>query len=467
MKKKYILYLFIILALISTYFFLIEKTDRLNTCSLKTQNSIVVPSKNYIPFLQNIIKKSNGKKILIQGSHHSQGGHILHPISITLDLCRLNKIELLQNNSIRVQSGALWKDVIQFLDQHGLSVSIMQSDFDFSIGGSIATNVHGWPVNKGPLVESIESFRIMLANGQVKNCSRTENKDLFQTAIGGYGLLGIILDANLKTTPNNIYNFKSIIVKDTEFEKTFRARVLNNSKSTMFFGRLSLDKHNFLKKIDIKYHEETSKTVKNEKLTASSSTFNFTNWFFEKTQDYNFLKRVRWYIESSALFSRKFDNISRNKLLYQSVNDYVNNKKGRIDLLQEYFIPLDKAEEFINYLQSLQPEIQHPLMNITVREVLKNQETILNYTPQDMICFVMFFRGPNTIKFENSLKQTVLKMTDKSLELNGKYYLPYRAYQTKGQFKKAYPNYRVFNKIKNKYDPKKLFTSEFYNSYLK
>jgi FAD/FMN-containing dehydrogenase len=67
----------------------------------------------------------------------------------------------------RVSAGARWRDVIRVLDPIGFSPVVTQSNHDFSIGGTLSVNAHGWPVPFGPFGATLRSFRIMLADGAV------------------------------------------------------------------------------------------------------------------------------------------------------------------------------------------------------------------------------------------------------------------------------------------------------------
>ena len=88
-----------------------------------------------------------------------------------------------------------------YLDKRGKSVAIMQSNNSFTVGGSISVNCHGWQYGKPPIASSVESIRMMLADGSIVDCSRTQNKELFSLALGGYGLFGVILDVDLRVVP--------------------------------------------------------------------------------------------------------------------------------------------------------------------------------------------------------------------------------------------------------------------------
>ena len=80
-----------------------------------------------------------------------------------------------------------------------LAVMVQQSSNVFSVGGSLSVNCHGRDKDFGPISRSVESFRIMLADGRVVRASRDDADDseggqLFRAAIGGFGLFGVILD---------------------------------------------------------------------------------------------------------------------------------------------------------------------------------------------------------------------------------------------------------------------------------
>ncbi|NNM44138.1 MAG: FAD-binding oxidoreductase, partial [Chlamydiae bacterium] len=197
---------------------------------------ITVPQERALELLRQTIQKAtlSKKTISIRGAQHTQGGHTFNDHGFILDLSELNQMHMLSEKVIRVQSGAKWKQVIEFLDPLGLSVKVMQSDYDFSIGGTVSTNVHGWQANQPPMIDSIVGFHILLSDGNLLYCSRSENYDLFKAAIGGYGLFGPIIDVDLTVTKNKIYELKQSVIDSSEFIELFNSRVKNNPQSAMF-----------------------------------------------------------------------------------------------------------------------------------------------------------------------------------------------------------------------------------------
>jgi FAD/FMN-containing dehydrogenase len=97
--------------------------------------------------------------ISVGGGHFSMGGQTASPSSLHLDMRQMNKVIWFSpmTKTIRVQAGIRWCDIQRFIDPHDLSVKIMQTYANFTVGGSLSVNVHGrymgllqlcWPMAK-------------------------------------------------------------------------------------------------------------------------------------------------------------------------------------------------------------------------------------------------------------------------------------------------------------------------------
>ena len=92
------------------------------------------------------------------------------PGGIVIDMLSWNGMQLDESGSVlTVQSGATWKDVIAYLDARGRSVEVMQSNNSFTVGGSISVNCHGWQFDRPPIASTVQSFRLLLADGKHGN----------------------------------------------------------------------------------------------------------------------------------------------------------------------------------------------------------------------------------------------------------------------------------------------------------
>ena len=141
---------------------------------------------------------------------------------------------------LHVGAGARWAEVIAYLDPLGHAPAIMQSNNDFSIGGSISVNCHGWQHNRPPIASTVLSFRLMKADGSIIRCSREENAELFSLVLGGYGLFGVILDVDLRVVPNERYRPRSKSMAAENYPTRFAEKVDGASDIGMVYGRLCI-----------------------------------------------------------------------------------------------------------------------------------------------------------------------------------------------------------------------------------
>ena len=130
---------------------------------------------------------------------------------------------------VTVQSGATWADVQEAINPYGLSIKTMQAPNIFTIGGSMSVNVHGRDIRFGPLIDSIRSFRLMNAEGEIIHVSRTENEELFRLVNGGYGLFGVILEVDIELTDDVVYKANTQWIDYRDYPKYFRESILAES----------------------------------------------------------------------------------------------------------------------------------------------------------------------------------------------------------------------------------------------
>ncbi|PSL41764.1 FAD/FMN-containing dehydrogenase [Planomicrobium soli] len=422
--------------------------------------------------LKKIVLDANKKDdvIAIAGMQHSQGGHTLYPKGILLDMKPYNKILSLdrQGKKITVQSGTSWAAIQEYINPSGLALQISQSQSIFTVGGSLSVNAHGLSIRNHSLIDTVDSFRLLTAKGEVLTVSREENQEMFPLAIGGYGLFGVILDVTLNLTDNELYEMSSHTLQYEDYPAYFKETVLSDKNYKMHLARLSISPDTFLKEmyvINYALAPHQSKLVdflplKREPIVA------IPKFFLGMSRINDFGKRTFW--ETQKNYAKKVQGklISRNNAMRSDsvFMEYTNPDKTEV--LQEYFVPIDEFEHYLDDLRSvLEDDETFNLLNITVRYVEKNEEPLLAYATKDMFSLVLLI---NQGKDQNSIEQTrktVQNMIDVTLAHNGSYYLPYYGYATKEQMKAAYPRSEEFFKLKNIYDPDHRFQNLFFEEY--
>ena len=100
-----------------------------------------------------------------------------------------------ERKEITVETGITWRDLQEYIDPYELSVQIMQTYDNFTVGGALSVNAHGRYVTQGPIVLSVASIRLRAGERRECSASSDKNAELFYGAIGGYGALGVIVEA--------------------------------------------------------------------------------------------------------------------------------------------------------------------------------------------------------------------------------------------------------------------------------
>jgi decaprenylphospho-beta-D-ribofuranose 2-oxidase len=461
---------YILLLLITAPMRAIDVTDFGKLYPTKVEE-IVYPTT--VKQIQNIIKKAHktNKKISIAGARHSQGGQSNASNSINIDISKFNKLIDLDvpNKIVKVQSGMTWEQLQEILHPHNLSIAVMQASNIFSIGGSASVNVHGRDPSWGPIIESIKSITLINDKGEIILADRDHNFELFSLAIGGYGLFGFIAEIELLVQNNCICQKEQKSMDYKEYPKYLKNKVLVNKKLELHYARLNTTpgKH-FLKEL-LSFEYIDKKMALKPTILPTEKDIEFNQYILTLYRMYwgKITNSVRWLVEK--YFSNpweKVETLTRNHAMRPYIHALQNVPEGYTDLLQEYFIPLDKFEYFIKNLRDLAITYQIKLMNVTLRWTPKNTESFLSYAQKDTIALVLYFTAQLTEKELSEIKSFSLKITDICLNCGGTFYLPYQRFATKKQLLKAYPQLPKFIEKKKEYDPLGLFASNWYQYYL-
>lgn len=419
--------------------------------------------------LQQIVQQAarEQKKISIVGADKSQGGQTISSdnSAIRISLANLNKLLLLdlQAKEVTVEAGMTWAQLQKHIVHHGLAIKAMQSYHDFSIGGSLSVNVHGQDILYAPLITTVKQIKIMLADGTIVKANRDENSDLFSAAIGGYGLCGIIIEATLSLTDDVLLQRDSKLINAHELSNYFLTHIKNNPKAAFYSARFSMGSSDLLEKalvITYEYSDEDNPSL----FTLASSTKDF--WkkpLLALTSKIEIIKNWRMFLES--LYNSMPQTISRNNFLNYSIETLPQETDDSYNILQEYFIPYNQMNVFLDYLKIVIQTYHVNLINLTARHVHENRESMLSYSQQDVCAFVLFINVDKTSHAYHRVASWTHKLIDKAIACQGAYYLPYHLLGTQEQLEKAYPRFQEFAQLKRTYDPQELFSNALYEKY--
>lgn len=125
---------------------------------------------------------------------------------------------------VECEAGVLLADLLKIILPAGWFFHVTPGIKFITVGGAIASDVHGknHPA-KGCFSNWLISFDLMIADGQILTCSRTENTELFWQTCGGMGWTGIVLSAKFQLMKIASAQMRQTSVRAKNLEALFRA----------------------------------------------------------------------------------------------------------------------------------------------------------------------------------------------------------------------------------------------------
>jgi len=143
----------------------------------------------------------NGLHVGLRGAGRSYGDAATNTGEIVMDMQRMNRILDWDPDTgvIQVEPGVTIGQLWEYIIEDGWWPPVVPGTMAPTIGGCLASNVHGknnWKA--GTIGEHVLSFSALLPSGQQVTCSPTKNKELFYAMIGGMGILGVFVSIRMQ-----------------------------------------------------------------------------------------------------------------------------------------------------------------------------------------------------------------------------------------------------------------------------
>ena len=188
-------------------------------------------------------------------------------------------------------------------------------------------------------------------------------------------------------------------------------------------------------------------------------------FLFGLSRKYDWGKDLRWRLQKKYSHLEFPALISRNNYMNNDISFLEYHSSRKTDILQEYFIPVENFNFFVDGLRDVVQKNDINLLSVTIRYVPKNKESLLSYSTKESFGIVLYFNVGTSNEAQEYVEKWTQELINLSITNNGTYYLPYQLYASQGQIRKAYPNIDLFFEKKKQYDPQELFMNKFYAKY--
>lgn len=428
-----------------------------------------------------IIKsKSENKFVSIAGGFHAMGGQQFLSGGILLDMSGMDQVLKFEseNKLITVESGIKWNELIKYLvseqtgrqDQVGIRQKQTGAD-NLSIGGALSANIHGRGLTMKPLIDDVESFRIITADGETLTCSRQENSELFCLAIGGYGLFGIIVTVMLRLSKRELVKRVVRIDNIENLNSLFNKRIAEGFKFGDFQFAINPESKDFLRKGVFSCYLPIQENIDLDEVQKELSADDWKSLLllahtdkqraFELYCSHYLQTDEQIYWSDTHQLSIYLDDY------HLELDQKLNAENPSSEMITEIYVPLEKLSDFMAVVQKDFQKHKTNLIYGTVRLIKADDESFLAWAKQDWACIVFNLHVEHS---ENGIEKAKIEFRNlikRAIEFGGNFYLTYHRWATKEQILTCYPQIQEFLRLKRKYDEKEIFQSNWYQHWKK
>lgn len=144
------------------------------------------------------------QSVLPVGNGRSYGDVCLNDGGVLLNCRGLDRLIAFDPDTgiLRCEAGVLLADILAFAVPKGWFLPVTPGTRFVSVGGAIANDVHGKNHHcVGTFGCHLRAFELLRSDGSLLLCSAKQNADWFAATIGGLGLTGVILWAEIQLKP--------------------------------------------------------------------------------------------------------------------------------------------------------------------------------------------------------------------------------------------------------------------------
>lgn len=418
--------------------------------------------------------RARGLSVCVAGGWHAMGGQQFASDGMLIDMAGLDRVVAFdpERGLVEAEAGIHWPALIDWLikAQTGrvaqLGIRQKQTGADrLSLGGALAANIHGRGLTMRPIIGDVESFTLVDADGAVRNCSRTENAELFRLAIGGYGLFGIIARVVLRLSPRRPVQRVVKLADLYDLPQLFEERIRDGYLYGDFQFATAPESDDFLRRGVFSCYRPVGDTEVGDAPKELASS----DW--RELLHLAHTDRQRAFAHYSGHYLSTDGQVywSDTHQLSAYLDDYHSELDQRMgaavkasEMITEVYVPRTKLVTFMNRVGADLREHDVELIYGTIRLIQRDTESQLAWARDDFACIVFNLHVTHDPAGLAKARRDFRRMIDRALEFRGSYYLTYHRWATKAQVLRAYPQMPEFLALKRQCDPTEIFQSDWY-----
>ena len=405
--------------------------------------------------------------ITIGGGRYSMGGQTATPDGLQLDLREFHGVVALDTaaRTITVHSGTRWREVQEAVDTAGLAVKIMQTYNTFTVGGALSVNAHGRYIGQGPLVRSVRAITLVLADGRVVRGTPHEHPELFYSAIGGYGALGVIADVTLDLAVDARVQRIDTTLRVADYPDYFHRQI--RPDTAVIFHNADMYPPAYEVAHAVSYVQTTLPVTVPERIQPADQSSWWHRLGYTVITSGRMGKWLRRHVLDPAMFRGNPVTWRNYEASYDVSELEPASRTHSTYVLQEYFIPADSFSVFVPRMRRILRAHDVNAVNVSIRHALPDPGTYLAWAPapSEVFAFVLYYKQGTGPDARLEVGRWTRELIEAAIGSGGRYYLPYQPLATRDQFSRAYPGAARLFALKRRVDPTNKFTNTLWDLY--
>ena len=415
--------------------------------------------------------RREGLYVSVSGSRHSMGGQQFGTGALLLDIRGLNRVTNFDPGKriIEAQAGIEWPELLAAIDQtrSGLGIFQKQTGADrLSLGGALASNVHGRGLNLKPIIDNVESFEFMNASGEIVRCDRTHNPELFRLAIGGYGMFGVVTSIQLRLRPRVKVRRVVELAETAAIPDKFAARIRDGYLYGDFQFATDSTRDSFLRRGVFSCYQPVEDSTP---LTENPTRFHPDDWARLTRYSHTNKRRAfdvytsRYLATSGQVYYHDWQLSAAYQPGYHEALDRTMHAKVKAtEMITEIYVPRTALVEFMEEARMALREQKANVIYGTVRLIERDDESFLRWARQNWACVIFNLHITHDAAGIAAAARAFRTLIDIGIHYEGSYYLTYHRWATRKQVETCYPQVPEFLRLKRQYDPEESFQSDWY-----
>jgi FAD/FMN-containing dehydrogenase len=443
----------------------------------KVRDAILVRS---LQDIQRVVERAASERnaISVAGGRHAMGAQQFGTDSLHLDTRSFNRVLNFDSRSglIEVEAGMQWPELIKtsLSMQEGVArqwgIVQKQTGADrLSIGGALSANIHGRGLKLKPFIGDLESFNLVMADGHVVTCSRSQNAELFKLAVGGYGLFGIVSSVTLRLMPRQKLQRVVELVKIADVTMRFEQRIQDG----FLFGdcQFAIDpaSDDFLSRGIFSCYRPVDPAIPIPDYQREIAEEQWLRLLYlahaDKTKAFDVYSNEYLATNGQIYWSDTHQTSYYPDGYHQSLDQRMRSRATGSEMISELYVP---RTELPSFFADMREDFRKHAVEViygTIRLIERDDESFLAWARQPWACTVLNLHVSHTQEGIEQAATAFRRLIDLARKRGGSYFLTYHKWASREQVQACYPQFPEFLKLKRRFDPEERFQSDWYRHY--